>query len=316
MKKYMPRSAQETKRLLLTAMFVLAAFFLVLGAKGADAQSNQSGSSGLTGTITAPPPSEGAVILNPSNGDSFSAVPITVSGTCQDGLLVEIFKNNIFSGSTQCMDSKFSIQIDLYVGKNDLVARGVDALDQSGPDSNTVSVTYSKPINDSSDPVYLTSDYAKRGADVGQTLTWPITLSGGLSPYAFSVDWGDGTELDLFTATTVGEIILSHIYINSGTYNIVVRVVDSNGESSILQLVGVGNGEVIVQNDVNTVPASSSTSDGNITLKLSVILFVSVPLLILVVISTFWLGKRYMYRKLRKIYEKGENPFSKLGNIR
>ena len=50
MKKYIPRSWQDMRKLVLTVTFVLAAFFLVLGADGVSAQSTQSGSVGLTGT--------------------------------------------------------------------------------------------------------------------------------------------------------------------------------------------------------------------------------------------------------------------------
>ena len=126
MKKFIPSSWQDMKKMILVISFVSAAFFLVLGADGASAQSSdpvQSGSVGLTGTISAPPPTTGATISFPKTGDNFDKVPIKVTGICPDGLLVKVFKNNVFAGSVQCVGGNFSLQTDLFVGTNDLVAR-------------------------------------------------------------------------------------------------------------------------------------------------------------------------------------------------
>src|SRR5665213_999026 len=164
------------------------------------AVTTKSGSIGIQGTIPSPPPARGATIVVPSNGDVFTNVPITVSGLCPTGLLVKIFDNNVFVGSTVCVNGSYSLQIDLFSGRNDLVARVYDALDQAGPDSNTVTVTF----NDAQflqfgTHVSLTSDFAERGAPPGQKLDWPVILSGGTAPYAVSVDWGDGTATDLLS---------------------------------------------------------------------------------------------------------------------
>src|SRR3954471_12928371 len=106
------------------------------------AQNPQSGSVGLQGEIPGSPPTTGATITVPGNGQNFSTTPITVAGICPKGLLVEIFKNNVFGGSTECATGSFSLQVDLFDGRNDLVARVFDSLNQSGPDSATVSVNY------------------------------------------------------------------------------------------------------------------------------------------------------------------------------
>src|ERR1039458_1665129 len=101
-----------------------------------------SGSIGLQGTISTAPPTRGATIAIPSNGAVFTAVPITVSGLCPSNLLVKIFSNNIFVGSTVCSNGSYSLQVDLFGGRNGLVARVYDSLGQAGPDSNTVTVTF------------------------------------------------------------------------------------------------------------------------------------------------------------------------------
>lgn len=153
----------------------------------------QSGSSGLQGEVPTPPPDTAASIATPTSGQSFSRVPITIAGLCPDSLLVKIFTNNVFVGATVCNDGSYSLQVDLLDGRNDLVAKVFDALDQPGPDSNVVTVTYNNDQfrNTGVPLLLLTSAYARRGANPGEELVWPVAISGGTPPYAISVDWGD-----------------------------------------------------------------------------------------------------------------------------
>src|SRR5579862_5415304 len=58
------------------------------------------GSVSLTGTVPSSPPKQGATITSPQNGQHFTSSPVTVSGSCPDNTLVEIYKNQIFAGST------------------------------------------------------------------------------------------------------------------------------------------------------------------------------------------------------------------------
>jgi hypothetical protein len=308
MKKFIPSSLQVMKKTILTVSFVAAAFFLVLGADGASAQSTdpvQSGSVGLTGTISAPPPAQGATISFPTENQNFTDVPIIVTGICPDGLLVKVFKNNVFAGSVQCDGGNFSLQMDLFVGRNELVARVYDDLDQPGPDSNVVGVTYDASDVNAPARVTLTSNYAKRGANPGQTLTWPILLSGGTGPYAFSVDWGDGKEADLFTEPFPGTIDLEHVYDAPGIYNVIIKVVDTNGVAAFLQLVGVANGPLSQTNDTGT-----NDSSAGLTTTRTKIIWWPAAVIVPFAVSTFWLGKRYMLRLMKKRIERGEHPFA------
>jgi hypothetical protein len=308
MKKLIPSSWQDMKRTFFTVIFVAAAFFLVLGADRASAQSSdpvQSGSVGLTGQISAPPPTTGATISFPTNGQNFGELPITITGICPDGLLVKIFKNNVFGGSVQCVGGNFSLQSDLFVGTNEIVARVYDDLDQPGPDSNIVTVDFRGNSVNAPTRVTLTSNFAKRGANPGQTLTWPVILSGGQGPYAFSVDWGDGKEPDLFTVAFPGTVDLSHVYDEPGVFNVIVKVVDTNGATAFLQLVGVANGPLSQTND----SGKDSAGSGFTTTKTQIVWW---PAAIIVpfAISTFWLGKRYMLKVMKKRIERGEHPFA------
>jgi hypothetical protein len=265
-------------------------------------QSTQEGSVGVEGRISAPPPSTGATITVPSNGQEFTNIPITVAGLCPNGVLVKLFKNNIFSGSADCVNGSFSLLIDLFNGQNDLVARVFDDLDQAGPDSNTVSVTYNDPIDSQISRVALTSNFAKRGANPGQTLTWPIIISGGQGPYAISVDWGDGKDLELYSREFPGVFDIKHIYDNPGVYNVVIKAIDQNGSVAYLQLVAVANGPL----SQDTIDAQKDSLDVDTRVR---VLWQPAAFLILLIILAFWLGKRYQLKVIRTRLERGERPF-------
>jgi hypothetical protein len=192
----------------------------------------------------------------------------------------------------------------LFVGVNELVARVYDDLDQPGPDSNTVSVTFQDALLRAPTRVSLTSNFAKRGANPGQTLTWPVELSGGLGPYAFSVEWGDGKEPDLFTVAFPGSLDLTHVYDQPGVYRVIVKAVDANGVAAFLQLVAVANGPL--SQDANA--GQDADSGGFVTTRTRVIWWPAAAL-VPFVISTFWLGKRYMLFVMKKRIERGEHPF-------
>jgi hypothetical protein len=255
----------------------------------------QSGSVGLEGKVDGPPPSTPPSITVPGNGQTFTSTPIRVAGLCTGDLLVKIFSNNVFVGSTVCSSGSYSLQVDLFSGANDLVAIMYDALDQASPDSNTVRVTFNDAqFAQFGTRVTLSSTFARKGAAPGQTLTWPITLSGGASPYAISVDWGDGKAQTLLTRSDPGNFDITHVYDSAGVYNIVIKATDGNGTTAYLQLVGVGTGQVSGKNGTNN--TNTSTSKTRILWE---------PLLVLIpmILIAFWLGKRHELFTIRKRIE-------------
>jgi hypothetical protein len=254
----------------------------------------QNGSAGLQGTVQTPPPKNAPTIATPATGQSFNKLPVTVSGLCTSGLLVKIFANNVFVGSVLCGNGSYTVQIDLFEGQNDLVARIFDALDQPGPDSNIVTVTYSNnQFNETGIPLLrLSSIFARRGANPGETLNWPITISGGTSPYAISVDWGDGKPATLYSAPFAGSLNISHVYDNAGTYVIIVKGTDKNGLTAFLQLVAQANGAV----------GQSGTGDKDGKDKEIIIKVIWIPAAFLLALLplSFWLGRRYELLSLRR----------------
>jgi hypothetical protein len=301
-------------KLKIDVRFALKKFFAAIGLfllvfsvlhASASAQSSpppenpQSGSVGLEGTISSPPPSRAATITNPTSGRSFSELPITVNGLCPEGTLVKLFSNNIFVGSTSCTNASFTLQIDLFNGQNDLIARVYDDLDQAGPDSNTVTVTFSDPqIAAAGSRVSLTSNFARMGANPGQTLVWPVILSGGTGPYAISVDWGDGKPLSLKSTQFAGNLSLDHVYDRAGVYRVIIKATDANGSTAYLQVVGIANGAV-----TSGGTAGGKGKENVITITKTQILLwpsmVAIPLILL----TFWIGRRYELLSIRKRIE-------------
>lgn len=296
------------------ALAFVAVSFAFFAAQFAGAQSadpEQSGTTGLQGTISSPPPRNAATIAVPGNGQSFTSTPTTVSGLCTGDVVVKIFSNNIFVGAAQCQNGSYRLQVDLFGGQNTIVARVYDALDQAGPDSNTITVNFQDgQFAAFGQRVSLTSAIAKNGALVGKQLSWPIVLSGGTGPYALSVDWGDGTSTDLKSISFAGPFNIAHTYKKAGIFRVVVKVTDSTGAAAFLQLVGVGMGKVAQVNDGNSTAVGTSkggSSGGDIRY---VYIWWPVLLIFPFIFATFWIGRRYellaLHRKIEreaKLYE-------------
>ncbi len=249
---------------------------------------------GMEGRIIQPPPTDAPTISLPSNGQVFEEIPITVTGLCTDGLLVRIFKNNVFGGSDICDGGSYSIQIDLFPGPNELVARQYDDLDQASPESNRVTVTYAIEVpfvpgspDGVAQRITLTTNFARRGIDPGQELSWPFTISGGRGPYAVSIDWGDGKN-ELLTRDTAGTWDAKHIYDRPGVYRVLVKATDADGQSAFIQVVAIVNG----------VSTAAADSGGPVVTRTRVLwqpALIIFPLLL----SSFWLGKKYQLKRVR-----------------
>lgn len=262
------------------------------------------GSYGLVASKTQAPPKTAATITTPGNGAGFSTSPITVSGLCTKGLLVQIYDNGVMVGAINCTSGSFRLQVSLFTGNNVLSATQFDDLDQAGPDSNKVTVTYNNAnFAAFGELITLTSNYGRRAANPGETLTWPLLLSGGTGPYAFSTDWGDGTPADLKSLSLAGAVNINHVYHQSGIYHVTVKVTDSKGVSAFLQLVAVANGKP---------GAATSGTNGGGTIVITRIIWIPALICLLLLIPAYWLGRRSELVSLHKRLEKDMSTYNEI----
>ncbi len=250
----------------------------------------QPGSYGVEATKRQAPPTQGASITVPGGGASFTNSPITVSGICPAGLLVQIYNNNVMAGSVMCSGGSFSVEVSLFPGTNELRASVFDDLEQPGPESNTVTVTYADTrFTAFGQAITLTSAYGRRSAPTGTQLVWPLQLSGGTGPYAFQVDWGDGTDTQLLSQPLAGLVTITHTYKKAGIYQANIRVVDANGVTAFLQVIAVSSGTVE--------PEASPTAET--TQPKVTVLWVPAAIAVLLLLPTYWLGRRSQLVSLR-----------------
>ena len=260
------------------------------------------GSYGLEATKTQAPPTTSATITTPQGG-AFSTSPITVSGLCTTGLLVQIYDNGVLVGAIDCTNGSFQLQVTLFTGINDISATQFDDLDQAGPDSNHVSVTYNNAnFTAFGELVTLTSNYGRRAANPGSTLTWPLLLSGGSAPYALSVDWGDGKGAELKSLALAGGFDITHVYSQSGIYHVTVKVTDTKGVTAFLQLVAVANGK----------PTNATGSSGGGTIVVTKILWIPALICFLLLFLAYWLGRRSELVSLHKRLEKDMQKYNEV----
>ena len=261
---------------------------------------------GLQATKSQPAPTTAATISTPSNGGSYTTSPITVSGLCTTGLLVQVYDNGVLVGAIDCPNGSFNLQVSLFTGQNDLSATQFDDLDQASPDSNHVSVTYNNAdFSAFGALVTLTSNYGRRAANPGSTLTWPLLLSGGTGPYAFSTDWGDGSKADLKSVSLAGEVDISHVYNQSGIYHVTVKVTDVNGVSAFLQLVAIANGT----------PTATGSASGNSkggTIVVTRVMWIPAVICMVLLLPTYWLGRRSELVSLHKKLERDMANYKQL----
>lgn len=209
---------------LLIIMTLVPVFSASHAVVSADATDPVNGAFGGYAVVAAPVPKVAPTIANiPSGRTVTTNDPLPIKGSCPGGTLVKVYKNEVLAGAALCQGGGYQVSIDLFVGNNSLIARAYNANDVVSPDSNVVSVQLVLPggttkgtdqLNVQGAPAgqfYATSQVSHRGANVGETMTWPITLSGGQAPYAVSISWGDG-KTDLMSRGTAGQFDLSHAY--------------------------------------------------------------------------------------------------------
>lgn len=255
----------------------------------------EAGSIGITGTMPGKAPVVAATIDSPVDQNHTTTTPVSVGGTCPADTLVEIYKNSIFAGSTPCTGAgSYLLDIDLLVGKNELIARDYNALNQVGPDSNKVTVFYDAlpiqtgpitSLNFGGSQLLLNTDAVFRGVFPDQDMSMPIDILGGNPPYALNIQWGDASN-KVVPRNDNSSFTTSHKYTKAGNYQISLQATDAAGRVAFLTVAAIVNGQP------NVTSITTASSD-----KLQVLwpLYVGA----IGVVISFWLGEKREKRILR-----------------
>lgn len=273
------------------------------------------------------PPSVPATIDAPTEGQTFNAMPVTVSGTCPPLSYVAIFSNSISRGIALCNGSnEYSLQITLLPNENELIAHVYNLADEEGPESDPINVFYDVPppppspepstpsqpgSNQSSprpqtEPFLITTEFKVRGYLVGDKVEWPIKAMGGKLPYAVSVDWGDGSS-SVYSRSQSGELNVSHQYSSpgpdQGSYTVKITASDANGNSTSLQF-------FVFVTDTKTLITNGQTGGGILTRNDNILetilsnkwLTAAWPSfgIVLLMVTSFWLGEKEAVWSLRR----------------
>lgn len=275
-----------------------------------------SGSITINGIVTGAPPATAPVITAPVTNTQVSSQQITVSGTCTTDLTVVVTDNQVGRGSALCdQNSAFSLTISLSTGTNALEAYHLDGLNQSGPTSNTVIITYQpaatspqtasattptasassaaatgSPSTGSSNQFTVAAPYRFDGVQSGQSFTLHGDLEGGTAPYAVQIEWGDGTQT-LLSRAIKGVFTVQHTYAAAGQFVIKLIASDADGLTTYFQTTVSVAGPAAVKPvapipPVPVVPAY----------KLAIIW--PVFLIACLTVFSFWLGERYDRRRV------------------
>lgn len=209
------------------------------------------GSIGISGKVPGKPPAIAATINTPTDGQRFTTSPVEITGTCPAETLVEIFRNDIFAGSTIC-DNKgaYKVMIDLLSGNNTFVARVYDALNQAGPDSKNISIFFDfiaanaapSSLDFGGTQMIIQTDAVFRGAYPGKEMSIPIGIIGGVPPYAVNVQWGD-LKNTLHSRADNQPFNSAHTYTKPGIYQLALQATDSQGRVAFITVAAIVNGQ-------------------------------------------------------------------------
>ncbi len=259
----------------------------------------------VTAKVPAPLPAGPAIITSPHDQDHLTETPITVAGTCPDNTYVKLYRDDVFSGVSQCVGGHFSISTSLADGANKLQAKVYNITDDEGPASAPIIVYYDRPVTPTpsaptgqappvtstpsgsgaisgtgNGPLVITGDYQYQAHYTGQPFSWKFQVSGGARPYTITITWGDG-ETTTFQSQD-GILNLSHAYKKGGDYQPILHVTDADGATVQLQLSAVVKDWPIIA--VTTMPFGA---------EIERYLWALWPayLAILLMLASFWLGE-------------------------
>lgn len=293
--KHLPFHYTSYAILFFLLIFVTAFVFMISKQVNAYEQI-KSGSISLSGFSKGPPPKNAPVITSPVSKNVFEKNVIAVEGTCEPAKYIEIYRNTVMAGGAICSpEGTFKIYVTLVPGKNVIYARIHDALWQYGPDSKSIVVWYNVPAPKY--PVMLVyTRPIQKGVLLGQDFPLEYTISGGKTPYAVSINWGDGSVADVHVHKSHGSFRVNHKYEKAGQYVLLINVKDDSGQTALIQSV------VVVHSTEAEIPliAYECVDSNNCTPPSQVLTLLDWvwPALLVATLMTasFWIGEKYVYK--------------------
>lgn len=204
------------------------------------------------GRIPAPIPTDAPVILSPKTGFATHHAAMSVSGTCPvitPQVIIAIIDNGQEAGSAPCDGSNnFLVNITLASGDNDILARSFTITGDAGPDSNHITANFTpthepaplgsnsnssatnlqgKPTDIAPLALVATNPFVVFGP--AKDAIWTGSIDGGIAPYEFHVDWGDGSSSN-YRVKNWGAQNFQHHYRSMQPHDIMIHVIDHSGQ--------------------------------------------------------------------------------------
>lgn len=263
----------------------------------------------VTASVAYPAPTQ-ASVFDPSLNNSTSAVELLeVFGTCQyiaPASIVVIYRGSTKLGSVNCEpNGTFRMNVTLEPGENSLIARISNVSGNYGPDSTPIAVTYApqssgqgqSTVESPASDLTITTPEAFTILDDENVGTIQVTVGGGRGPYTIAINWGDGTT-ESMVVPDAGTFSFRHTFESKGVFKVVATVTDVLGVSKVYQFIVTST----------SVPATEQSTQKTVIvtekskIKWYVIAlggFILIAGLIIIGLTSFWLGRRYQYRKLQ-----------------
>lgn len=273
----------------------------------------------VSASVPYDPPITAPQIITPADGTIVTATTLAVEGTCQynaSGYVVSLWRSGLNIGGGLCQaGGTFSIVVSLTDGANVITPRSSTLLGAYGPDGTAVRVSYTAPKPTPENPapgpspvppkvpgpvdqgglaVTSPQPFALIGTD-SNTVTIEIVIQGGATPYTLTLNWGDGST-ETKTLPAGGTYRFSHRYEQPSIYTVRASVTDVLGVTTEYRLPVVSTSKLVEQTgaEQQTNPKTGRSIRSDVVWL--------VCLIILVVISTFWLGSRYQRERIARDY--------------
>ncbi len=262
---------RHSSHVALVGILVIVGFFLVISQNLVSASHLSSSGSVTVGlVVSGPPPTDGATITSPISGTTIANLnPTDVSGTCFPNSFVVIQNNASLAGSTICTaGGAFLVSVQLSLGQNILTAKNYDNLNQAGPDTSAVTVTFEivneDPVVQPEQPIlpenpliipgvttgpsecdsyqpsstlltggdpHVAVVCVPRSIDANQDHKIGVLVWGGKPPYAINFKWGSG-DTTLISMNAPGYKSVKVRYASSGVYNINIQLTDQSNKAA------------------------------------------------------------------------------------